>query len=61
MVVFIFEYLNFVIATPGMPYTFTDEYRYKMVKKFIDMENTPVRGFTSEWDYDRMKWKWEKD
>jgi len=48
-------------VTPPLPYSFTDEYRYKMVKKFIDMNNTPVRGFTSEWDYDRMKWKWEKD
>jgi len=46
---------------PQLPHTFSDEYRYQMLKKYIDMDVAPVRGLTSQWDYERMKWKWEKD
>jgi len=45
---------------PPLPHTFSDEYRYGMLKKYIDMDVAPVRGLTSQWDYERMKWKWEK-
>jgi len=46
---------------PPLPSTFSDEFRYQMLKKYIDMDVAPVRGLTSQWDYERMKWKWEKD
>jgi len=45
---------------PPLPSTFSDEFRYGMLKRYIDMDVAPVRGLTSQWDYERMKWKWEK-
>jgi len=45
---------------PALPHTFSDEFRFQMLKKYIDMDVAPVRGLTSQWDYERMKWKWEK-
>jgi len=46
---------------PPLPSTFSEEHRYQMLKKYIDMDVAPVRGLTSQWDYERMKWKWEKE
>ncbi len=44
-----------------MPDTITDDEKVKaQIQRMIDMRVNPIEGLTSNYDYDKNEWKWNK-
>ncbi|XP_056639299.1 cytochrome c oxidase subunit 4 isoform 1, mitochondrial-like [Diorhabda sublineata] len=52
--IYIFERLFF---DDPLPDTFTPRLNRAQLRRRIDMREDPIRGLTSNWDYEKMDWK----
>jgi len=60
LALWIYVWMKFYVYPP-LPTSFSYESKMAQLKRQIDMHAEPIDGLTSQWDYDRMKWKWQKD
>lgn len=46
-----------VFVYPPLPDSFSEERQKAQLRRMIEIENNPIEGIASKWDYEKNDWK----